>query len=162
MAKKSPTGPSGLIVVDKPAGLTSHDVVSKMRWIAGTRKVGHAGTLDPMATGVLILGINKATRLLTWVVGETKTYTATIRLGVSTLTDDADGEATAVSHDGALDSISEDAIRQHIADLTGDIMQVPCRLGHQSQRGTLLRPRTFRGRSRPRSPAHHRALLRPA
>ena len=125
MAKKAPTGPSGLIVVDKPAGLTSHDVVSKMRWIAGTRKVGHAGTLDPMATGVLILGINKATRLLTWVVGETKTYTATIRLGVSTLTDDADGEATAVSHDGVLDSISEDAIRQHIADLTGDIMQVP-------------------------------------
>ncbi|HIY94086.1 MAG TPA: tRNA pseudouridine(55) synthase TruB [Candidatus Rothia avicola] len=125
MAKKAPTGPSGLIVVDKPAGLTSHDVVSKMRWIAGTRKVGHAGTLDPMATGVLILGINKATRLLTWVVGETKTYTATIRLGVSTLTDDADGEATAVSHNGALDSISEDAIRQHIADLTGDIMQVP-------------------------------------
>lgn len=125
MAKKAPTGPSGLIVVDKPAGLTSHDVVSKMRSIAGTRKVGHAGTLDPMATGVLILGVNKATRLLTWVVGETKTYTATIRLGVSTLTDDADGEATAVAHDGALDSISEDAIRQHIADLTGDIMQVP-------------------------------------
>ncbi|MGV3246232.1 tRNA pseudouridine(55) synthase TruB [Rothia sp. 11254D007CT] len=125
MAKKAPTGPSGLIVVDKPAGLTSHDVVSKMRWIAGTRKVGHAGTLDPMATGVLILGVNKATRLLTWVVGETKTYTATIRLGVSTLTDDADGEATAVANDGALDSISEDAIRQHIAALTGDIMQVP-------------------------------------
>ncbi|MDY6051324.1 MAG: tRNA pseudouridine(55) synthase TruB [Rothia sp. (in: high G+C Gram-positive bacteria)] len=125
MAKKAPTGPSGLIVVDKPAGLTSHDVVSKMRWIAGTRKVGHAGTLDPMATGVLILGVNKATRLLTWVVGETKTYTATIRLGVSTLTDDAEGEAKAIATAGALDQISEDAIRQQLALLTGDIMQVP-------------------------------------
>ncbi|WP_237692980.1 tRNA pseudouridine(55) synthase TruB [Rothia nasimurium] len=125
MAKKAPTGPSGLIVVDKPAGLTSHDVVSKMRWIAGTRKVGHAGTLDPMATGVLILGVNKATRLLTWVVGETKTYTATIRLGVSTLTDDADGDATAIAEEGTLAVVSEDAIRRQIAELTGDIMQVP-------------------------------------
>lgn len=125
MAKKPATGPSGLIVVDKPAGMTSHDVVSKMRWIAGTRKVGHAGTLDPMATGVLILGVNKATRLLTYVVGETKTYTATIRLGVSTLTDDAEGEVTAVAQAGAVQAVSEQAVVQAAAGLTGEILQVP-------------------------------------
>lgn len=125
MAKKAPTGPSGLIVVDKPAGLTSHDVVSKMRWIAGTRKVGHAGTLDPMATGVLILGVNKATKLLTWVVGETKTYTATIRLGVSTLTDDAEGEVTALAPAGAVEALTDELIAEQVAALTGDIMQVP-------------------------------------
>lgn len=125
MVKKAASGPSGLIVVDKPAGLTSHDVVSKMRWIAGTRKVGHAGTLDPMATGVLVLGINKATRLLTYVVGETKTYTATIRLGVSTLTDDADGEVTAVAEPQVLAAVSEDAIARQVAAFTGEIMQVP-------------------------------------
>lgn len=125
MAKKAPTGPSGLIVVDKPAGMTSHDVVSKMRWIAGTRKVGHAGTLDPMATGVLILGVNKATRLLTYLVGEKKTYTATIRLGVSTLTDDADGQVTSIAQEGTLAAISQEAIQAQIAKLTGDIMQVP-------------------------------------
>lgn len=125
MVKKPASGPSGLVVVDKPAGLTSHDVVSKMRWIAGTRKVGHAGTLDPMATGVLVLGVNKATRLLTYVVGETKTYTATIRLGVSTLTDDADGEATALAPAQALEALTESAISAEIAQLTGDIMQVP-------------------------------------
>ncbi|WP_421083457.1 tRNA pseudouridine(55) synthase TruB [Rothia nasimurium] len=125
MAKKAPLGPSGLIVVDKPAGLTSHDVVSKMRWIAGTRKVGHAGTLDPMATGVLILGVNKATRLLTYVVGETKTYTATIRLGVSTLTDDADGEAVGFAAPGTVASVTDAALEAEIAKLTGDIQQVP-------------------------------------
>lgn len=80
MAKKQHEGPSGLIVVDKPAGMTSHDVVSRVRRLTQTRKVGHAGTLDPMATGVLILGIGKATKLLTWLIGESKTYTATMRL----------------------------------------------------------------------------------
>lgn len=80
--------------MDKPQGWTSHDVVGRMRRLAGTRKVGHAGTLDPMATGVLVIGINRATRLLTYIVGTTKTYTATIRLGQSTITDDAEGEIT--------------------------------------------------------------------
>lgn len=125
MAKKSATGPSGLIVVDKPAGMTSHDVVSKMRWIAGTRKVGHAGTLDPMATGVLILGVNKATKLLTWVVGETKTYTTVMRLGLSTVTDDAEGDITEVASAVAVDSITEDMIAEQVAKLTGAIEQVP-------------------------------------
>lgn len=125
MAKKSATGPSGLIVVDKPAGMTSHDVVSKMRWIAGTRKVGHAGTLDPMATGVLILGVNKATKLLTWVVGETKTYTTVMRLGLSTVTDDAEGDITEVASAAAVDTITEDMIAEQVAKLTGAIEQVP-------------------------------------
>lgn len=125
MAKKPASGPSGLIVLDKPAGITSHDAVSKMRWIAGTRKVGHAGTLDPMATGVLILGVNKATKLLTWVVGETKTYTTTIRLGASTLTDDADGPTTALAPAGALETVSDEDLAREVARLTGSIDQVP-------------------------------------
>ncbi|MCA4134618.1 tRNA pseudouridine(55) synthase TruB [Arthrobacter sp. M4] len=113
---------SGLVIVDKPQGWTSHDVVARMRRLAGTRKVGHAGTLDPMATGVLVLGINKATRLLTYIVGTSKTYEATIRLGQSTNTDDADGEVT--SETGAA-GVDEAAIAAGIEDLTGDILQVP-------------------------------------
>ncbi len=83
--------PDGLLVVDKPGGWSSHDVVARVRRLARTRKVGHAGTLDPMATGVLVLGIGRATRLLTYVVGADKEYRATIRLGVATTTDDAAG-----------------------------------------------------------------------
>ncbi|NYE96708.1 tRNA pseudouridine55 synthase [Psychromicrobium silvestre] len=113
---------SGLVIVDKPQGWTSHDVVAKMRRLAGTRKVGHAGTLDPMATGVLVIGINKATRLLTYIVGTSKTYTTTIRLGQSTVTDDAEGETTSISTTTAL---TEQQIRQAIAGLTGEIQQVP-------------------------------------
>ncbi|KIS28026.1 tRNA pseudouridine synthase B [Arthrobacter sp. SPG23] len=108
--------------MDKPQGWTSHDVVGRMRRLAGTRKVGHAGTLDPMATGVLVLGINKATRLLTYIVGTSKTYTATIRLGESTVTDDAEGEV--VSSQSAA-AVTEEAIRAGVAALTGDIQQVP-------------------------------------
>src|SRR5579864_1443294 len=84
--------PSGLVIVDKPAGLTSHDVVARIRRLAGTRKVGHAGTLDPMATGVLVVGVEKATRLLGYLTLTEKEYRATIRLGQSTSTDDAEGE----------------------------------------------------------------------
>ena len=108
--------------MDKPQGWTSHDVVGRMRRIAGTRKVGHAGTLDPMATGVLVLGINKATRLLTYIVGTSKTYTATIRLGESTVTDDAEGEVTATRSAAA---VTEEDVRAGVADLTGEIQQVP-------------------------------------
>lgn len=118
-------GPSGLVVVDKPAGMTSHDVVGRMRRIAGTRRVGHAGTLDPMATGVLILGINKATKLLTWVSGESKTYSATIRLGQSTLTDDAEGEVTNHASDSDLSEIADSAVHAAVGELRGEIMQVP-------------------------------------
>lgn len=108
--------------MDKPQGWTSHDVVGRMRRLAGTRKVGHAGTLDPMATGVLVVGINKATRLLTYIVGTSKTYTATIRLGESTVTDDAEGEVTA-THSAA--AVTEEAVRAGVAALTGEIQQVP-------------------------------------
>jgi tRNA pseudouridine55 synthase len=112
----------GLIVVDKPAGMTSHDVVARIRRLARTRRVGHGGTLDPMATGVLIIGVNKATRLLTYVIGAGKSYTATIRLGQSTLTDDAEGEVTATY---PVAGVTDDAIRAGLAAQTGEIDQVP-------------------------------------
>jgi tRNA pseudouridine55 synthase len=113
---------SGIIVVDKPAGFTSHDVVARMRRIARTRKVGHAGTLDPMATGVLVVGVEKATRLLHHLVLADKAYTATIRLGQATTTDDAEGEVIGGASAAALD---EAAVRAAIQPLTGEIMQVP-------------------------------------
>ena len=86
------TAPDGLLVVDKPTGWTSHDVVGRVRRLAGTRKVGHAGTLDPMATGVLLLGVNRATRLLGHLMLTDKAYDATVRLGAGSSTDDAEGE----------------------------------------------------------------------
>src|SRR5450830_1169427 len=112
----------GLVVVDKPAGWTSHDVVARMRRLARTKKVGHAGTLDPMATGVLVLGIGRATRLLTYVVGADKEYTATIRLGVATTTDDAEGEILTVADASA---VTRAEIDREVALLTGTILQVP-------------------------------------
>jgi tRNA pseudouridine55 synthase len=114
--------PPGLVVVDKPAGWTSHDVVARVRRLAGTRKVGHAGTLDPMATGVLVLGVERATKLLTYVVGADKEYRATIRLGVTTTTDDAEGETQEVRD--ATD-VTDDAVHAGLAALTGPIQQVP-------------------------------------
>jgi tRNA pseudouridine55 synthase len=113
---------SGLVVVDKPAGWTSHDVVAKMRGLAGTKKVGHAGTLDPMATGVLLLGLNKATRLLGHLSLAGKTYVATARLGVSTLTDDAEGETTSVAD---ASSLTDEQIRAAAARFEGSIEQIP-------------------------------------
>jgi tRNA pseudouridine55 synthase len=116
---------SGLILIDKPAGITSHDVVARVRKAAGTRKVGHAGTLDPMATGLLILGINSSTRLLTYIVGADKEYLATIRLGAASTTDDAEGELLAPASQEALDAVTAEAIAAGIAELTGEIEQVP-------------------------------------
>lgn len=113
---------SGLIIVDKPAGWTSHDVVARLRRLAGTRRVGHAGTLDPMATGVLVIGVEKATRLLGHLALTQKVYEATIRLGVTTNTDDAEGEVTATTPAG---DVAEERIREGVAALTGEIMQVP-------------------------------------
>ncbi len=115
-------GPTGIVLVDKPNGPTSHDVVARARRALGTRKVGHAGTLDPMATGLLILGVGSATRLLTHIVGLDKGYDATIRLGRSTDTDDAEGEVIATV-DAA--GVSDAAIADGIRALTGDIEQVP-------------------------------------
>lgn len=116
---------SGIVLVDKPGGMTSHDVVSKIRKLAGTRKVGHAGTLDPMATGLLILGINSSTRLLTFFVGLGKEYLATIRLGSSTTTDDADGLLVAVAAPEQVDALTLADVQREIANLTGELRQVP-------------------------------------
>ena len=113
---------SGLAILDKPAGWTSHQVVGRIRRLAGTRKVGHAGTLDPMATGVLIVGVEKATRLLGYLTLSDKVYEATIRLGIGTITDDAEGEV--VTTTGATD-LDEAEIEAAMARLRGDILQVP-------------------------------------
>ena len=118
----APAQNSGLVVVDKPAGMTSHDVVSKLRRAFSTRKVGHAGTLDPMATGVLVVGIERGTRFLAHLVATTKTYDATIRLGAATTTDDREGEV--VSEADASMLVDAD-ITATVATLTGDIMQKP-------------------------------------
>lgn len=112
----------GILLVDKPGGITSHDVVSRARRALGTRKIGHAGTLDPMATGLLVLGVEGATRLLTYIVGADKTYEATILLGVATDSDDADGVETARAD---ATEVTDEAIASGIADLTGEIEQVP-------------------------------------
>ncbi len=116
-----PSG-AGLLIVDKPSGWTSHDVVAKVRRLAETRRVGHAGTLDPMATGVLVVGVGRGTRLLTFLVGCDKTYLATIRLGQSTSTDDAEGVVTATADAGRL---TETEVDTAVAALTGAQDQVP-------------------------------------
>jgi tRNA pseudouridine55 synthase len=116
------TAPDGLLVVDKPAGWTSHDVVGRVRRLARTRKVGHAGTLDPMATGVLLLGIGRATRLLGHLALTSKTYEATVRLGATTVTDDAEGEVVEVRDASA---VTDAQVLAGLAALTGAIEQVP-------------------------------------
>ena len=121
---------SGLLLVDKPEGLTSHDVVARARRWAATRRIGHAGTLDPMATGLLILGVNSATKLLTFLVGEDKTYITTIRLGASTITDDREGEIAQYAPAGAVKALGREGdllgrLEAGLALLRGDIMQVP-------------------------------------
>jgi tRNA pseudouridine55 synthase len=113
---------SGLVVVDKPAGMTSHDVVARVRRLAGTRKVGHAGTLDPMATGVLVVGLGRATRLLGHLLLTDKAYDATVRLGVSTTTDDAEGEVLATV---AADAVTDEDVRAGLAAMVGNVEQVP-------------------------------------
>ncbi|GAA3216621.1 tRNA pseudouridine(55) synthase TruB [Streptomyces sp. XM83C] len=125
MNDRRTTTPDGLVIVDKPSGFTSHDVVAKMRGIARTRRVGHAGTLDPMATGVLVLGVERATKLLGHLALTEKEYLGTIRLGQTTLTDDAEGEITS-STDAS--GITREAVDAGIAELTGDIMQVPSKV----------------------------------
>jgi tRNA pseudouridine55 synthase len=112
----------GLVVVDKPAGITSHDVVARVRRLAGTRRVGHAGTLDPMATGVLVVGVNRATRLLGHLTLTEKAYDATIRLGATTVTDDAQGEVVTTT---PADAVTDEAVARGVAALTGELMQVP-------------------------------------
>ena len=116
---------AGLLLINKPTDWTSHDVVGRVRKLANTRRVGHAGTLDPMATGLLILGVNSATKLLTYLVGEDKTYETTIRLGADTLTDDRESEFLSIATTETLKNISRAQIESAIRSLTGQIMQVP-------------------------------------
>jgi tRNA pseudouridine55 synthase len=118
---ESLTGP-GIIVIDKPAGVTSHDVVTRCRRIFCTRRVGHAGTLDPMATGVLVIGVDRATKILGLLTAASKSYTATIRLGQTTSTEDAEGE---LLHCVSAEHVTAEAIAAAIAGLRGDIRQVP-------------------------------------
>lgn len=112
----------GFVIVDKPTGMTSHDVVHQIRKLANTRKVGHAGTLDPDATGVLVVGLGKATRLLTFIVADNKTYQATIRLGQSRTTDDAQGE---IIETKSCENVNSELIKSEIEKFVGDIQQIP-------------------------------------
>jgi len=116
---------SGLALIDKPQGWTSHDVVARLRKIAGTRRVGHAGTLDPMATGLLLIGINSATKLLTFLVGENKTYFATIRLGASTITDDKESDVLEYGDENLIQTLTEQSVDAALEGFRGSIMQIP-------------------------------------
>ncbi len=124
-------GPEGLLLVDKPAGITSHDVVLTVRRVYGERSIGHLGTLDPFATGLLILLIGRSTRLANFIVNEPKVYDATIRFGSETDTDDSTGTVTRVSA-----APSADSIDRAIRCLTGEIDQVPPDYSAKSVDGT--------------------------
>jgi tRNA pseudouridine55 synthase len=122
VTERLPPASDGLLVVDKPGAWTSHDVVARVRRLARTRKVGHAGTLDPMATGVLVLGIGRATRLLGHLTLTDKAYEATVRLGTTTVTDDAEGDPVDVRD---ASGVRDDDLQAAVAGLTGAIEQVP-------------------------------------
>ena len=115
----------GLVLIDKPTSWTSHDVVAKVRKAVGTKKVGHAGTLDPLATGLLVLGIESGTKLLTFLVGADKTYEATVRLGQQTVSDDSESEVIKSADPDEITKISDADAAREIAKLTGVIMQTP-------------------------------------
>jgi tRNA pseudouridine55 synthase len=132
----------GFVIVDKPGGMTSHDVVARVRRLARTRRVGHAGTLDPMATGVLVLGVERATRLLPYASGHTKAYRGTIRLGQTTVTDDAEGEVTG-SRDAA--HLGEEQIAKALAAFRGEITQVPSAVSAIKVKGVRSYARVRRG-----------------
>jgi tRNA pseudouridine55 synthase len=132
----------GFVVVDKPGGMTSHDVVARLRRLAHTRRVGHAGTLDPMATGVLVIGVERATRLLPYAAGHRKVYLGTIRLGQTTVTDDAEGEVTAATDAGHLD---DDEIGAALGPFRGEIAQVPSAVSAIKVKGVRSYARVRRG-----------------
>lgn len=124
----------GFLNIDKPQGMTSHDVVNRVRRVAGTRKVGHAGTLDPLATGVLIVGVNRATRLIEYIVGQPKTYVTTVRLGQATNTYDADGEILEEREVAVSDKRLDVALSQ----FRGEIEQIPPMFSAIKQKGKPL------------------------
>ncbi|WP_295624208.1 tRNA pseudouridine(55) synthase TruB [uncultured Corynebacterium sp.] len=140
-----PLADSGLVVVDKPSGMTSHDVVGKLRRTFGTRRVGHSGTLDPMATGVLVVGVNRGTRFLPHVHADAKSYEATIRLGAATVTDDSEGEVLATAAPEALAAVTDEAIMSGVAALTGEIMQRPASVSAVKIDGVRAHERIRRG-----------------
>ena len=119
---------SGIALIDKPKGFTSHDAVAKLRGVLGTRKVGHAGTLDPMATGLLVIGVGSGTKLMTYLSGSNKSYQATVRLGQTTFTDDAEGEVIAQADQSELDSLTAEEITTAINSFLGKQQQVPSRV----------------------------------
>lgn len=141
-SRPDPLADSGLVIVDKPAGLTSHDVVGKLRRVFRTRRVGHSGTLDPMATGVLVVGVNRGTRFLPHVHADAKSYLATIRLGAATVTDDAEGEELSRADASA---VTDAAIAEGVAALTGDIMQRPASVSAVKIDGVRAHERMRRG-----------------
>ena len=116
---------NGFLVIDKPSGMTSHDVVYKVRKRLGTKRVGHAGTLDPMATGVLVVGVGNATKLMQYIVDGNKSYDATIALGAATHTDDKEGEVIFTAEPHLVSAITEDRIRTELSKFVGTIMQKP-------------------------------------
>ena len=119
---------SGIALIDKPKGFTSHDAVAKLRGVLGTRKVGHAGTLDPMATGLLVIGVGSGTKLMTYLSGSNKSYQATVRLGQTTFTDDAEGEVIAQAEQSELDSLTPEEITTAINSFLGKQQQVPSKV----------------------------------
>ena len=119
---------SGIALIDKPNGFTSHDAVAKLRGVLKTRKVGHAGTLDPMATGLLVIGVGSGTKLMTYLSGSDKSYQATVRLGQTTFTDDAEGEVVAQAEQSELDSLTPEEITKAINSFLGKQQQVPSRV----------------------------------
>jgi len=120
--------PAGLALIDKPQGFTSHDVVAKLRGVLGTRKVGHAGTLDPMATGLLVVGVGAGTKLMTYLSGADKSYLATVRLGITTFTDDAEGETTSVATRDQLEKLNAQQILSALGEFEGVQLQLPSRV----------------------------------
>jgi tRNA pseudouridine55 synthase len=156
----TPRHRSGLVVVDKPGAMTSHDVVARVRRLAGTRKVGHAGTLDPMATGVLVLGIERATRMLGHLVLTEKAYDATVRLGATTTTDDAEGEVLATESTSGLD---DETIRAAAATFVGTLQQVPSAVSAVKVDGKRAYARVRAGESvelRPRTVTVYELVVR--
>ena len=145
----SDDGPEGILVVDKPAGMTSHDVVGRVRRIAGTRRVGHTGTLDPAATGVLVLCLGRATRLVTALQAGTKTYAAVARLGVTTASDDLDGEVLTTTSAAQLD---EHTVCGALGAFQGVIAQVPPMVSAIRIDGERLHVRARRGETVERPP----------
>jgi len=142
-------GPEGVLVIDKPAGMTSHDVVDRVRRLAGTRRVGHTGTLDPAATGVLVLCLGRATRLVAALQAGEKTYAAVARLGVTTSSDDLDGDVVAST---SAVHITEQQVCAELGRLTGDIDQLPPMVSALRVDGERMHVRARRGEQVERTP----------